>query len=178
MQKFPINDYDYRCSGENSIQLYDNKRFVAEITYRLKDKELWITNLYRTEYGKMVKKPDRHYGTEIFSILLTHLFRNGEIFDYIIGRLSVNDAEQDYWLKSIPYYAGFERFVPAETDYRLAFYLFEDKESMYQKKYVRLPDYNKERETFQETVKAFQQEHIRQRKDAYFCYLVIREPQE
>lgn len=174
---FPMVDYDYRFDGKNSIQLYDNKRFVAEITFRMNDKELWITNLYRTSYGETVRKPGRYYGTEIFSILLMRLFQSGESFDYIIGRLSFHDAESDYWTKSIPYYARFEQFVPKEVGYRLKFYLFADKEAMCNREYVKLPD-DKEREAFQEFVNDFQQEHIQQSRDAYFCYLVVRGNQE
>lgn len=173
MWHYNIDEYDYRLPDDNTIQLYDNKRFVAEITFRLDDKELWITNLYRTEYGKTVEKPDRHYGTEIFAILLIHLFREGKTFDVIIGRLSIQDADNNNWLSSIPYYAKFQQYVPDEVGYQLKFYLYEDKESMQNQKATVLPDY-KEKEAFRAFVQNFQEGHIRQCKDAYFCYVLDR----
>ncbi len=173
MWHYNMDDYDYRLPDENTIQLYDNKRFVAEVSFRIDEKELWITNLYRTEYGKMVEKPDRHYGTEIFAILLIHLFRTGQSFHSVIGRLSVQDAEINNWLASIPYYAKFQQYVPDEVGYQLTFYLFEDKTAMQQNRSIMLPDY-KEKDVFRAFVQKFQQEHIRQCKDAYFCYMVER----
>ena len=68
MWRYNWNEYDYRLPDENTIQLYDNKRFVAELTFRIEEEQLWITNLYHTEYGKTVEKADRHYDTEIFAI--------------------------------------------------------------------------------------------------------------
>ena len=171
MWHYNMDDYDYRLADETTIQLYDNKRFVAEINFRIDGAELWITNLYRTEYGKTVEKPDRHYGTEVFAILLIHLFREGKSFDSIIGRLSVQDADNDNWLSSIPYYAKFQQYVPEEVGYQLKFYLFADKEAMQNQKAVILPDY-KEKSQFRAFVEFFQEEHIRQCKDAWFCYVV------
>ena len=173
MWRYNWNEYDYRLPDENTIQLYDNKRFVAEITFRIEETHLWITNLYRTEYGKTVEKADRHYGTEIFAILLRHLFQNGISFDFIIGLLSVQDAEMDHWLSSIPYYTKFQQYVPDEVGYQLTFCLFEDKEAMLQKQCVKLPDY-KEKEVFRIFVEDFQKAHIQQCKDAWFYYKVAR----
>ena len=173
MWHYNIEDYDYRFHDDYTLQLYDNKRFVAELSFRLDGKALWITNLYRTEYGKTAENPDRHYGTEIFAILLIHLFRKGESFDSIIGRLSVQDADWNNWMTSIPYYAKFQQYVPDEVGYQLNFALFEDKAAMQQNQSVPLPAY-KEKETFRAFVAEFQQEHVRACKDAYFCYAVER----
>ena len=168
-----LEEYDYRFRNPNTIQLYDNKRFAAEISFQIKGNELWITNLFRTEFATAHGRPGRHYGTEIFAILLMHLFKNGESFDYILGRLAYHDAENGYWTGSIPYYARFVQYVPEVLGYNLKFYLFEDKDAMQAKKAVELPDYH-DRETFRNFVEVFRQKHIHQCKDAYFCYVVER----
>ena len=114
-----------------------------------------------------------HFDHKKHKISGKYLFQNGISFEFITGRLSVQDAEMDNWLSSIPYYAKFQQYVPEEAGYQLTFCLFEDKEAMLQKQCVKLPDY-KEKEVFRIFVEDFQKAHIRQCKDAWFYYTVDR----
>ena len=155
--------YKPKDTSARGIDGFYNRDYVITLSYGINNNELVISNiqnLAKFEYDKS----DNHLGTDILNKMLVRLYRNGETFRCIKGKLSSEDAKNFNWLSSIKFYQDFCKWLDKELDYKLTFHLYDDVECSRE---IFLPISRKERDIF---IKEFTNNHITLNKDAYFIY--------
>jgi len=79
-------------------------------------------HIFRSPY------PNIYVGTELLNYVLLSLQNANIEFNYIYGKLSFVDGQNGNWNLSIPFYGNFCNYVSPNINYRLLFYIFEDKD--------------------------------------------------
>ena len=136
--------YEPKDTGARSLEGFYNLDCVITLSYGINNNELAISdiqNLAKFDYDKS----DNHFGTDILNKMLIRLYRKGETFKCIKGKLSSEDAKNLNWLSSIKFYQDFCKWIDKELDYKLTFHLYDDVECSRE---IFLPTNRKERDIF------------------------------
>jgi hypothetical protein len=156
--------YTHKNPGCRDISMMAELNEVAFINYHIIGTFVHISQFGRTPYAYRAYSSQYHFGTDIMNQMLRESLNSACYFTKINGRLSHFDAYYGKWLKSIPFYADFVKFVDPNLKITLKFHLYH--EPNYQSE-ILLPESNKDLLFF---LKDFSAIHIKNRKSASFDY--------
>ena len=152
---------------DDTLYIKDDSKFnriLCFIQYKLYGStKLLIKNIERTSFGD--KYINEHFGTDILNSLLIELHNTGMSFNTIEGKLSIEDARNNNWLKSIPFYNSFPQHLDNKLPYRLTVRFYQDK------LHTISIDFQNDSPTFIE-IKQLINKHLKLKADAFFVFQV------
>lgn len=122
---------NYELEQWKECKLIINNKELGNIIFNLSKQNYLIIDQFETKDKYHIFRkpyPDIYIGTELFNYVLLSLQNSNIEFDYIYGKLSSADAQNGNWKLSIPFYANFCNHLNPNINYRLSFYISEDKD--------------------------------------------------
>ena len=158
--------------NQRSITMYNDnemKRELSFILYHIYNEYLIIDDIGLSVNGLFYySRRENHFGTDIFNALLYRLADKNQNFTEIKGWLSLRDACNGNWKKSISFYYDFPKWVDVSLGYLLEFHLFNNED--YTNEIILSSD--KQERSIQ--INAFIKCHTSSQLSASFSYIVFK----